>query len=81
MSWHTILWLLVTLWRLRMQPNPELPLQVPAELLKAAEALNVAATKWGLVADGLLSWHLPAAFVVGLIVGAMLYSMFQRRAP
>ena len=59
--------------------HPQLP-QVPnmPDLVNAAKAVTETAQKWGAVADAFLSWHLPAAFVLGAVMCFLLVSLWQR---
>lgn len=40
----------------------------PPEFGRAARAIEANADKWGNVADALLTWHWPAAFVLGAVI-------------
>lgn len=69
-----------------MNDQAKLPLlSVPAEILEAAKAhkhamnaIAEAADKWGNLADAVTSWNIPAAFVIGVLIGFALLAIFKK---
>ena len=75
MTWRLLIFLLIFFWE-HWTMHPSLP-SIPHEILESARAISATATKWGLVADALLSWHLPAAFIAGAVVCFVLVKLWS----
>jgi len=68
MTWQAAL-CLILLWIWRRIVEPGLPNLNPVEIIEAAKSVKIAADKWAAVGDAFVSWHLPAAIVLGVIIG------------
>lgn len=51
----------------------------PVEITNAAKSIDLAAAKWGRVADGFSSYSLPAAFLLGVIVAVIVVQLWSKK--
>lgn len=77
MTIRLLIFLAFFLWS-HWNMHPSIP-SIPPEVIEAARAITGVADKWGHVADAILSWHLPAALVVGGVVMFVLMGLWSSK--